>query len=77
VLTDIVMPSLHGIDMAEKILAIDPAVKILVMSGYSDRLLEVQARRKFPFIRKPFINAVLIEKIQSLIQLSDAAGSTT
>jgi len=76
VLTDIVMPSLNGIEMAESILKIDPSAKILVMSGYSDRMLELQARRTFPFIRKPFINAVLIEKIRSLIQRSDTADSS-
>src|SRR5689334_16710579 len=52
VLTDVVMPDGGGIEMALKIREIDPAVKILFMSGYSDAALEVQARTNYPFLRK-------------------------
>src|SRR5436305_7542667 len=36
VLSDIIMPAVGGIDMAESILQIAPNTKILMMSGYSD-----------------------------------------
>ena len=62
-LTDVVMPGGGGIDMALKIREIDPGAKILFMSGYSDAALEVQARTNYPFIRKPFLPADLIRKI--------------
>src|SRR4051812_48857048 len=44
VLTDVVMPGGGGLEMAQQILEFDPTAKILLMSGYSDALLEVQAR---------------------------------
>ena len=53
--------------MAQKILEFDPKAKILFMSGYSDAALEVQARKKFPFIRKPFLPADLIRKISEVL----------
>jgi len=77
VLSDIIMLGANGIDMAEKILKIDPQAKILLMSGYSDNVLELQGRNRFPFIRKPFIGVVLMEKIHSLVQNSDGAASGT
>ena len=73
-LSDIIMPAVNGIDMAESILEIAPETKILLMSGYSDEVIEQQGRQQFPFIRKPFIFAVLIKKIRSIID--PAADST-
>src|SRR5438477_9814668 len=56
VLADIIMPAVNGIEMAESILHIEPQTKILLMSGYSDEVIERQGRNRFPFIRKPFIH---------------------
>jgi DNA-binding NtrC family response regulator len=75
VLADIIMPVRNGIDMAESILQIEPKTKILLMSGYSDEVTERQGRTQFPFIRKPFIHSVLIDKIRSLSSTADAASS--
>ncbi len=75
VLSDIVMPVMNGIDMAENILQTDPKVKILLMSGYSDNVIELQGRNRFPFIRKPFTLNVLLERMRSLIENAEAASS--
>lgn len=76
VLSDIVMPAVNGIAMAESILQIAPRTKILLMSGYSDDVIEKQGRNRFPFIRKPFIFAMLIQKIRSVIEPpADAAAA--
>jgi two-component system, cell cycle sensor histidine kinase and response regulator CckA len=78
VLADIVMPAANGIEMANSILQIDPAAKILLMSGYSDDVIELQGRKLFPFIRKPFIYSVLVEKIRTIVSAdADAASSAT
>jgi FixJ family two-component response regulator len=71
------MPAVNGLDMAESILQVEPNMKILVMSGYSDSAIEQQGRNRFPFIRKPFIYRVLIERIQSIVGCSDAATAGT
>jgi two-component system cell cycle sensor histidine kinase/response regulator CckA len=51
VLADIIMPVMSGIEMAEKLLQIDKHVKIVLMSGYSDSVIEMEGRNRFPFIR--------------------------
>jgi two-component system cell cycle sensor histidine kinase/response regulator CckA len=77
VLSDIVMPAVNGIEMAERILQIEPQAKILVMSGYSNDVIELQGRNRFPFIRKPFMYSMLIEKMQSVMCASDTVTSSS
>ena len=74
VLSDVVMPPFNGIEMAESILQIDPQAKIILLSGYSNEALERLGRKRLPFIRKPFIRAVLIETIRSLTRASGASA---
>jgi two-component system cell cycle sensor histidine kinase/response regulator CckA len=73
VLSDVVMPNGGGLEMAQKILEFDPSARILFMSGYSDELLEVQARNNFPFIRKPFLPADLMRKIHEVAGMPGAS----
>jgi DNA-binding NtrC family response regulator len=67
VLADIIMPGCGGIELAERILEIDPKMKILLMSGYGDTVIDRLIVHNFPIIRKPFIHSVLIEKIRSVL----------
>jgi len=76
VLADIIMPVMSGIEMADKILQIDKHAKIVLMSGYSDSVIESEGRSRFPFIRKPFIHAVLIDRIQSIVGRCDSSASS-
>jgi DNA-binding NtrC family response regulator len=73
VLADLVMPKLGGVAMAESILEQDPAMKILLMSGYSDVAQEIQAQRRFPFIRKPFLPVDLVLRIRRMVGQAAAA----
>src|SRR5215467_10214959 len=54
VLSDVVMPRMNGLEMVDRIMEIEPDAKILMMSAYSSAELEVQARERLAFIRKPF-----------------------
>jgi len=56
VLTDIVMPGLGGLELLERVHAIDPKISVIMMTGYSDpikmrRAIQLNA---FDFLRKPF-----------------------
>ncbi len=77
VLADIIMPVMTGVEMAHKILEIDKHTNIVLMSGYSDSVIETEGRNHFPFIRKPFIHAMLIERIRSIVGNCDAASSSS
>ena len=70
VLLDVVMPGGTGLELAERIRKLDPTVKILVMSGYSDAQLEVQARKRYPFIRKPFLHEDLLKRTAEVLRAS-------
>jgi two-component system cell cycle sensor histidine kinase/response regulator CckA len=72
VLTDIVMPVVNGLELAERIREMRPEMKILLMSGYSDKALEIEGRLNFAFIRKPFLPTDLVRRISGM--LGRAAG---
>jgi CheY-like chemotaxis protein len=67
VLTDVVMPVLGGIEMADRILDSSPEAKVLLMSAYSDEVIQPQNSRKLPLIRKPFLPDDLLRKIDELV----------
>jgi len=67
VLTDVVMPVLSGIEMAERILGETPDVRVLLMSAYTDEVVQPQNCRKLPLIRKPFLPDDLLRKIEELV----------
>jgi DNA-binding response OmpR family regulator len=71
VLADIIMPVMNGIEMAERILRLDPATKILLMSAYGDEVTGRRVRKRFPFIRKPFNYSALIERIRSIVTVQE------
>lgn len=71
VLADIMMPVTTGVEMADKIRKLNPGVPILLMSGYSDQELACEAQRRYPLIRKPFLAADLIRKIQAMLAVED------
>jgi DNA-binding NtrC family response regulator len=73
VLTDIVMPGINGIDMAQRMLQLKTHTKILLMSADSDLVIGRQVRRRqLPLIRKPFNYAKLIEEIRSTVGVPEA-----
>jgi DNA-binding NtrC family response regulator len=67
VIADVVMPASSGLELASQIVELNPAAKILLMSGYSDSVLEVEARKRFPFIRKPFLAEELLRKVREVL----------
>ena len=57
--SDIVMPGeMNGIDLARAVRAADPAMRIILATGYSDRL-EGGAERDWTILRKPFTRSDL------------------
>ena len=69
VLTDVVMPGMSGPALAEKIKAVNPGVKLVYMSGYSDDTLLRHGLRESGehFMQKPFGPADLIRKIREVL----------
>lgn len=67
--TDIVMPGLSGYELAEKIIACNPDMKVLYMSGYTDDAVvhHGMMAEGVPFIQKPFTQNNLASKVRQVL----------
>jgi len=76
VLADVVMPEMSGPQALEQIRALQPHVKVLFMSGYTDEaimhhgILESGA----PFLQKPFVPDALARKVREVLNSQATAG---
>jgi putative two-component system response regulator len=70
VLTDIKMPKITGIELLEKIRAIDKEIPVILTTGYADLNMAVDAVNKgaFEFIIKPFNLNYLLHAIAKGVQ---------
>ncbi|MFO7885617.1 MAG: cache domain-containing protein [Desulfobacteraceae bacterium] len=75
-LTDVIMPEMNGRDLARKITALYPDIKLLFMSGYTADVIAHQGKldNGVAFIQKPFSMADLTEKLR---QILDPAADKT
>jgi CheY-like chemotaxis protein len=65
-LSDISMPGeLNGVQLAERLVTSRPAIKVLLMSGYSPE--DFQLAETWSFLPKPFSPAALLAKIQEMM----------
>jgi two-component system cell cycle sensor histidine kinase/response regulator CckA len=62
VLTDVMMPNMNGLDLADRVLELDPQLPVLFMSG------DVRsASRGFGCLPKPFKEAELIGRVREIL----------
>ena len=69
VLTDVVMPSMGGIQLADRISLLYPTVKVLYMSGYSD--VEPSCHglgQERPLLQKPFSLQSLATTLREVLE---------
>jgi len=68
-LTDVVMPDMNGKELSERIVAINPGLKCLYMSGYTADVIARQGvlDEGIKFISKPFSLRDLAEKVREVI----------
>ncbi len=69
VLTDVVMPDLSGRGLVEKLAALRPGIKVLFMSGYTDKVVIYHGvlEEGVEFIEKPFSPEELAGKIRAIL----------
>jgi len=61
-LTDVVMPNMNGLELADQLLRREPQLRILFMSGSED------ASRGFGCVAKPFTVAGLIRRVGEVLE---------
>ncbi|MBI4470737.1 MAG: PAS domain S-box protein [Acidobacteria bacterium] len=68
-LTDIIMPRMSGLELSDRIQAVCPEIKVLYMSGYTDRALTHAGKlsAETPFLQKPFSPAQLVRKVRETL----------
>jgi two-component system cell cycle response regulator CpdR len=74
-LTDIVMPEMDGIELAQKASAIDPAIRVMFITGFA--AVALQGGRTAPeakLVSKPFHLKDLVAEVDRLFQSEDQHG---
>ena len=67
-LTDVVMPGMNGRELAERLVAVRPTLKVLFTSGYpSDMILRQGASGGHAFIEKPYLPEELGRAVRRLL----------
>ena len=69
-LTDIVMPELNGRELAGRLKAMKPALKVLYMSGFmKETILKYYSISitGIPFLQKPFTRETLARKVREVL----------
>ena len=67
--TDVIMPKMNGKKLAETLLAQNPQLKVLYMSGYTDNVIVHQGvlDDNVEFINKPLVPSILTKKIREVL----------
>jgi PAS domain S-box-containing protein len=73
-LTDVIMPGISGRELAKKLSAKHPAMRVLYMSGYTYNVIAHggMLERGVAFLQKPFTPGALVEKVREVL---DAVGA--
>ena len=71
ILTDMKMPSMNGIELLEKIKAIDTDMPVIMMTAYGsvDKAVEAMEKGAYSYILKPFDNEKLVVYVNKAISM--------
>jgi PAS domain S-box-containing protein len=69
ILTDVIMPGMSGQQLADRIAARHPDVKLLLMSGYAGDEIRARDRQQagLAFLHKPFTSEALARKVREVL----------
>lgn len=69
IISDVVLPGLSGVELAEYMNEHFPDIKILLSSGYADEKsqLETIEKKGYPFVQKPYTAGVILRIIKDIL----------
>lgn len=70
ILTDVKMPRLDGISFTKSVLATDPDIPVILMTGHGDVPMAVEAMKSgaYDFVEKPFEPKDIVESLERAIE---------
>ena len=74
VVSDVVMPVLSGVELAERVQSRWPGLPLLLITGFVDEHHELPA--DLPVLCKPFLPRELLQRIEALVGARGAADQT-
>jgi PAS domain S-box-containing protein len=76
-LSDVVMPEISGTELAKRLSARNPRMKVLFMSGYIGDAIVRQGiqEKEMGFLQKPFAPVTLAQKVREVLDESRVKGS--
>ncbi len=76
VVTDVIMPRMMGSEVAARITALRPSIKVLYISGYPGDAIVKQGVPEQAFVQKPFSVATLARRVRALLDGTDLDDTT-
>lgn len=77
-LTDVMMPGMNGAELADRLLAERPGMRVLFIAGMPDTvLIRGLLARGHALLPKPFRPLQLIRKVQDVLDGTGARGATS
>jgi len=74
-LTDLVMPNLDGIELTRRVTALQPAMAVMFITGFSAVLHQTgDALQGMPILAKPFHLKELVDRVDRLLQAASAVS---
>ncbi len=72
-ITDVIMPEMNGIELADTLMKLNPDIKYLLISGYTADILEKNQTFNYElnFLPKPFSLKTLSNKVRKILDLTD------
>lgn len=79
--TDIALPYNNGCELAETLLAMDPGLKVLLVSGLSGaevlRFCKLHGRPEIPYLEKPIDRDKFVKLVSQILERGVSVGSTS
>ena len=69
IVTDVVLPEMSGVKLAESLLRSRPRMAVIYMSGYTEETIEDHGveRARMAFLAKPFTMDALLRKVREVL----------
>jgi two-component system cell cycle sensor histidine kinase/response regulator CckA len=76
--TDVIMPRMNGKQLAERLAARQPDLRVLFLSGYSADVLNQKSLlgEGAAFLQKPYTPTTLVQKVHALLDSNDFTGKS-